>query len=58
MKYVDEFRDAGVITKAAEEIRRLADPAPALQFHGGVRRAHARHLPFRIERSSAAEYRA
>ena len=26
MKYVDEFRDAGVITKAAEEIRRLADP--------------------------------
>ncbi len=27
MKYVDEFRDAGVITKAAEEIRRLADPA-------------------------------
>jgi hydrogenase expression/formation protein HypD len=25
MKYVDEFRDAGVITKAAEEIRRLAE---------------------------------
>ena len=26
MKYVDEFREAGVIRKAAEEIRRLADP--------------------------------
>src|SRR5919108_3111955 len=26
MKYVDEFRDARVITKAAEEIRRLAEP--------------------------------
>jgi hydrogenase expression/formation protein HypD len=27
MKYVDEFRDAGVISNAAQEIRRLADPA-------------------------------
>jgi hydrogenase expression/formation protein HypD len=26
MKYVDEFRDAGVIAKAAEAIRRIADP--------------------------------
>jgi hydrogenase expression/formation protein HypD len=26
MKYVDEFREAGVIAKASEEIRRLADP--------------------------------
>ena len=26
MKYVDEFRDPQLITKAAEEIRRLADP--------------------------------
>ena len=26
MKYVDEFRDPELITKAAEEIRRLADP--------------------------------
>ena len=25
MKYVDEFRDANVIAKAVEEIRRLAD---------------------------------
>src|SRR3954469_24790184 len=27
MKFVDEFRDAGVINKTADEIRRLADPA-------------------------------
>ncbi len=27
MRYVDEFRDPELITKAAEEIRRLADPA-------------------------------
>jgi hydrogenase expression/formation protein HypD len=27
MKYVDEFREAGVISNAAQEIRRLADPA-------------------------------
>src|SRR6202041_1358972 len=26
MKYVDEFRDPELITRAAEEIRRLADP--------------------------------
>jgi hydrogenase expression/formation protein HypD len=26
MKYVDEFRDAGAITRTAEEIRRVADP--------------------------------
>ena len=26
MRYVDEFRDPELITKAAEEIRRLADP--------------------------------
>ena len=26
MKYVDEFRDPELIHKAAEEIRRLADP--------------------------------
>jgi hydrogenase expression/formation protein HypD len=26
MKYVDEFRDPELITKAAEEVRRLADP--------------------------------
>jgi hydrogenase expression/formation protein HypD len=32
MKYVDEFRDPGVITKAAEEIRRLADPARHYRF--------------------------
>ena len=32
MKYVDEFRDAGVITKAAEEIRRLADPGRHYRF--------------------------
>ena len=25
MKYVDEFRETGIIGKAAEEIRRLAD---------------------------------
>jgi hydrogenase expression/formation protein HypD len=27
MKFVDEFRDAGMITRTAEEIRRVADPA-------------------------------
>jgi hydrogenase expression/formation protein HypD len=32
MKYVDEFRDAGVINKAAEEIRRLADPKRHYRF--------------------------
>ena len=26
MKYVDEFRNPELITKAADEIRRLADP--------------------------------
>jgi hydrogenase expression/formation protein HypD len=26
MRYVDEFRDPELITKAAEEIRRLAEP--------------------------------
>ena len=32
MKYVDEFREAGVIHKAAEEIRRLADPHRHYRF--------------------------
>ncbi len=32
MKYVDEFRDAGVITKAADEIRRLAQPGRHYRF--------------------------
>jgi hydrogenase expression/formation protein HypD len=32
MKYVDEFREAGVIRKAAEEIRRLADPQRHYRF--------------------------
>jgi hydrogenase expression/formation protein HypD len=32
MKYVDEFREAGVIGKAAEEIRRLADPQRHYRF--------------------------
>ena len=32
MKFVDEFRDAGVITKAADEIRRLADPGRQYRF--------------------------
>src|SRR5579875_279126 len=32
MKYVDEFREAGVINKAAEEIRRLADPERHYRF--------------------------
>lgn len=32
MKFVDEFRDAGVIQKAAEEIRRLADPQRQYRF--------------------------
>lgn len=32
MKYVDEFREAGVIGKAAEEIRRLADPKRRYRF--------------------------
>ncbi len=32
MKYVDEFRDAGVIRKTAEEIRRLAEPARHYRF--------------------------
>ena len=32
MKFVDEFRDAGVITKAADEIRRLADHGRQYRF--------------------------
>jgi len=32
MKFVDEFRDAAVITKAADEIRRLADPGRQYRF--------------------------
>ena len=32
MKFVDEFRDAGVIAKAAEEIRRLADTGRHYRF--------------------------
>ena len=32
MKFVDEFRDAGVIHKAADEIRRLADPRRHYRF--------------------------
>jgi hydrogenase expression/formation protein HypD len=32
MKFVDEFRDPGVITKAAEEIRRLSDPGRQYRF--------------------------
>src|SRR5208282_2388195 len=32
MKYVDEFREAGVIAKASDEIRRLADPRRHYRF--------------------------
>lgn len=32
MKFVDEFREAGVIQKAADEIRRLADPGRHYRF--------------------------
>lgn len=32
MKFVDEFRDPGVIHKAADEIRRLADPGRQYRF--------------------------
>lgn len=32
MKFVDEFRDPAVISKTAEEIRRLADPARHYRF--------------------------
>jgi len=32
MKFVDEFRDAEVIHKTSEEIRRLADPARHYRF--------------------------
>ncbi len=32
MKFVDEFREPGVIGKASEEIRRLADPARHYRF--------------------------
>src|SRR5438309_10260650 len=32
MKFVDEFREAGVIRKAAEEILRLADPQRRYRF--------------------------
>ena len=56
MKYVDEFREAGVIKKAAEEIRRLAYPGRHYRLME-VRRAHTCHLPFWVEGSAAAEYR-
>ena len=32
MKFVDEFRDAAIIGKTADEIRRLADPARHYRF--------------------------
>ncbi len=32
MKFVDEFREPGVIGKASEEIRRLADPKRHYRF--------------------------
>ncbi len=32
MKYVDEFRDPALISNAAAEIRRLADPRRAYRF--------------------------
>jgi hydrogenase expression/formation protein HypD len=32
MRFVDEFREPGLITRTAEEIRRLADPARAYRF--------------------------
>ena len=32
MQYIDEFREAGVISKAADEIRRLADPKRQYRF--------------------------
>ena len=32
MKFVDEFREPAIISKAAEEIRRLADPARTYRF--------------------------
>lgn len=32
MKFVDEFRDAAIINRTAEEIRRLADPARHYRF--------------------------
>jgi hydrogenase expression/formation protein HypD len=32
MKFVDEFREPGVITKAADEIRRLTDPSRHYRF--------------------------
>ena len=57
MKFVDEFREPELITRTAEEIRRLADPGAALPPHGSVRRPHARHLPLRPEGPAAAQHR-
>jgi hydrogenase expression/formation protein HypD len=56
MKYVDEFRAPDLISKAGEEIRKLADPS-ALPDHGSLRRAHACHLSFRAERFAPFQYR-
>ena len=58
MKYVDEFRDPGIISSVAREIARTVDPARALPHHGGVRRPHARDLPARPARCAAREHRA
>ena len=40
MRYVDEFRDPELITKASDEIHRLADTGKALSHHGSLRRPH------------------
>ena len=57
MRFVDEFREPELISRAAEEIRRLAGTRAPLPPHGSVRRAHARHLSLRAERYSAGKYR-
>jgi len=40
MRYVDEFRDPALITKASEEIRRVADPARLIPIGGQTRIVH------------------
>ena len=57
MRFVDEFREPELITRTADEIRRLADPDASLPDHGSVRRAHARDLSLRPEGPAAAEHR-
>ena len=53
MKLLDEFREPEIIIKAAEEIRRCADPIRHYRIMERLRWTHARDLSLRSERRLA-----